>query len=231
MLEFYVDNEYRDKVRVFKDRLHAGRILGSMLESLGWNLSCIVAVPSGGVPVALACSSILRLKVYVCPVRKILFPWTTEAGFGAVSYLGVEVYDRAAADWIGRKEFRKALEAALESVNGRVKLYSKFLVPNNPGDVVIVDDGLATGFTMLAAVKTARMLNARSITVAVPTASESAVQMLRENVDRMAILNLRGGYTYAVADAYTMWRDIPEEEALRMLKETVEANNTLVRDL
>jgi predicted phosphoribosyltransferase len=85
-----------------------------------------------------------------------------------------------------------------------------------------VDDGLATGYTMLAAVRAARKLGAREVIAAAPTASLDAVQLLLEHADLLVVLNLREDYPYAVADAYARWWDFSESEALgylRFLKE------------
>jgi predicted phosphoribosyltransferase len=85
-----------------------------------------------------------------------------------------------------------------------------------------VDDGLASGYTMTAAAEALRSLTPRKIIVAVPTGSLSAVDRVADLVDELICLNVRSGYTFAVADAYEEWYDLSEDEALRLLKIAVE---------
>jgi len=81
-----------------------------------------------------------------------------------------------------------------------------------------VDDGLASGFTMLAAVRSARKRRPKKIVVAVPTAALGAVELLVPEVDEIACLNIRSGSSFAVADAYEKWYDLTDEEVLSILK-------------
>jgi predicted phosphoribosyltransferase len=85
--------------------------------------------------------------------------------------------------------------------------------------VVLVDDGLASGFTMLAAAESVKSRDPRKIIVAVPTASEGAVELLVSSVDEMICLNLRRGPIFAVADAYKKWYDLSDDEVLEYLRD------------
>jgi len=82
----------------------------------------------------------------------------------------------------------------------------------------LIDDGLASGFTMLAAVKSVRNQGPEKIIVAVPTASTSAVQVVAPSVDKLICLNIRGGPFFAVADAYQKWYDLSDEEVVEFLR-------------
>jgi predicted phosphoribosyltransferase len=82
-----------------------------------------------------------------------------------------------------------------------------------------VDDGLASGFTMLAAARSARKRQPKKIIVAVPTASLGAVELLMSEVDEIVCLNIRSGSSFAVADAYENWYDLTDEEVLKILLE------------
>ena len=86
--------------------------------------------------------------------------------------------------------------------------------------VIFVDDGLASGFTMLAAARSARKRLPKNIVVAVPTASLGAIELLMSKVDKIVCLNIRSGPSFAVADAYENWYDLTDEEVLKILKKS-----------
>jgi predicted phosphoribosyltransferase len=211
--------DLRNRYGVFADREGAGELLAEFVEREGVALDSILAIPNGGVAVGYRAALRLGVPLAVAVVRKITYPWTTEAGFGAVSWLGDVVVDERVARALGEGEFRRCLERAERSVRERARIFADYL----PGDlngkrVAVVDDGLATGYTMLAAVKAARKLGAREVVAAAPTASLDAVQLLLEHADLLVVLNLREDYPYAVADAYARWWDLTESEALAYLR-------------
>ena len=85
--------------------------------------------------------------------------------------------------------------------------------------VILVDDGLASGFTMLAAARSVKDKAPKKVIVAVPTASSGAIELLAPEVDEIICLNIRSGSSFAVADAYENWHDLTDEEVLKILKE------------
>lgn len=211
--------DLRNRYGVFADREGAGDALAEFLVKEGVAVDSILAIPNGGVAVGFRATLKLEATLAVAVVRKITYPWTTEAGFGAVSWLGDVVVDERVVRALGEEEFRRCLERAERSVRERARIFADYL----PGDlsgkrVAVVDDGLATGYTMLAAVRAAGRLGAREVVAAAPTASLDAVQLLLEHVDLLVALNVREDYPYAVADAYARWWDLTESEALKYLR-------------
>jgi predicted phosphoribosyltransferase len=83
--------------------------------------------------------------------------------------------------------------------------------------VIVVDDGLASGFTMRVAVAALRKAGAERLVVAVPTGHLEAVRQVAEGVETVCCANIRGGWSFAVAAAYRRWSDVPEREAARLL--------------
>jgi predicted phosphoribosyltransferase len=81
-----------------------------------------------------------------------------------------------------------------------------------------VDDGLASGFTMLAAARSAKKRTAQKIIAAVPTGSIGAIKLLSPEVDEIVCLNIRTGPVFAVADAYKNWYDLTDEEVIKILE-------------
>ncbi len=210
--------DLRDKFLVFEDRREAGRVLAEFIEDKGVVFDVILSIPNGGVAVGCEVSTRLGIPLSLAVVRKITYPWTTEAGFGAVSWLGDIVTDEGAEAALGEGEYLRCLERARESVEGRARLFAAFLPWTLNGlRVSVVDDGLATGYTMVAAIKAVRKLGAREVIAAVPTSSISAARFVLEYVDSLVVLNIRTWLPYAVADAYRKWSDVTESEVLAML--------------
>ena len=86
--------------------------------------------------------------------------------------------------------------------------------------VLLVDDGLASGFTMIAAVRAVKQYNPKKIVIAVPTASTKAIELLATEVDEIVCPNIRNTLSFAVAEAYQNWYDVSDEEVLSLLRES-----------
>jgi predicted phosphoribosyltransferase len=203
----------------FRNREAAGRRLAALLTTYKGSNAIVLAIPAGGVPVAVQIAKALSLTLQVTPVSKILFPWTTEGGFGAVAFDGSVWLDQAAVDNYGLKEeqIKKATADARAKVERR---NARFPRPKDLGGktVILVDDGIAAGSTMRTAIAALRKQAAARIIVAVPTAHERSVEALRKLADEIVCADIRGGMRFAVADAYEEWRDLSDDEVEAALK-------------
>jgi len=214
---------YKNRVHVFKDRSHAGELLADKLRRhvAGGNAQ-LLAVPAGGVPVGYVISEKLDIPLDVLVVRKIQIPWNTEAGFGAVTWDGRVLLNEFLVAQLGldRGEVERCISRTREIVHERVQKFrgDKGFPNLNGRTVILVDDGLASGFTMLAAAESIKTQHPREIVVAVPTASAGAVELLAPKVDELLCLNVRSGRIFAVADAYERWFDLSDDEVLEFLK-------------
>jgi putative phosphoribosyl transferase len=211
---------YRNKIHIFKDRLQAGKLLA---EKLAFDVEDIVllAIPSGGVPITYIISKELRIDFDLILVRKLQIPWNTEAGFGAVSWDGENILNEGLIFHLGLAEdlIKKVIKETLNVIDLRNEQFrGNKPFPNlEQKKVIIVDDGLASGYTMLAAVKSVRKRKPKRITVAIPTASSSSINSLLNSVEEIICINIRGGGYFAVADAYVDWNDLSDEEVMRFL--------------
>ncbi len=216
------DFNMRDRTKIFRDRSEAGWALAESLSSYASTDALVMAIPSGGVPVAAEISRMLQLKLDVVVVRKVQFPKDPEAGFGAVGPDGIVVLNDYLLETSRMSHVVK--EEQITKSRNAVAFREHFFrggepYPNLKGRlVIIVDDGLASGFTMLAAIAFMRSMRARKIVVAVPTGSERAVELVMERAEEVHCLNIRSGLSFAVADAYKSWYDVTEEEALAVLR-------------
>ncbi len=213
--------ELRDRRGVFRDRAHAGRVLASMLAEWSGSEALVLAIPAGGVPVGRALADALDLPLDLCVVSKILFPWTTEAGFGAVAFDGSVWYNRAYIEHyhLSPRQVEQATEAARRKVERRLRRFrGDRPMPRVAGrPVFLVDDGLASGATLRAGIRALRRLGADELRVAVPTAPPLGALELAQEVEALYCPNVRGGATFAVADAYREWRDLTDDEVAGLL--------------
>ena len=211
----------RNRERVFADRSDAGRQLLEMLRKTIRPGTLVLAIPSGGVPVGLEVAQGLGLDFDLLLVRKVQIPWNTEAGFGAVNMDSDLIINEhllsllnLTSDQIERQVGKTM--ASIEQRNAKFRQNRSF--PDIGGrHVVLVDDGLASGYTMRAAVSYVRKRKPGSISVAVPTGSADTVKMLLREVDSICCLNIRESYPYAVASAYRNWHDLEDEDVLALI--------------
>jgi len=215
------NEELRNRSRVFADRRDGGLQLAEMLFDIARPDALVLAIPSGGVPVGLEIAQKLEIDFDLLLVRKVQIPWNTEAGFGAVNMDADLILNEhllsvlnLSNDQIERQV--KTTMATIEERNRKFRHSKPF--PDIAGRaVIVVDDGLASGYTMRAAIAFLRKRNPGAITVAVPTGSADTVKMLLKDVDILCCLNIRESYPYAVAAAYRNWHDLEDEDVLALL--------------
>jgi len=204
----------------FRNREAAGARLSALLKGYEHGDAIVLAIPAGGVPVARQIAKALALPLQLIPVSKILFPWTTEGGFGAVAFDGSVWIDDSAVESYGLKkeQIAKATADARAKVARR---NTRFLsrVPDVEGKAaIVVDDGIAAGSTMRTAIAALRKRGASRIVVAVPTGHERSVDAMRALADEVVCADIRGGRSFAVADAYEDWHDLTDDDIEAMLK-------------
>jgi predicted phosphoribosyltransferase len=194
-----------------------------MLEEYRGTDTTILAVPSGGVPVGVAIAEELNLPLEAAVVSKITLPWNTEAGCGAVAFDGTVRINEDLLPHLrlSEQQIAEGVEKTRQKVQRRIR---KFLGERTFPDlsrkaVILVDDGLASGFTLLVAVEAVHRLGSREIIIAVPTGSADRLLKVAREVDALYCANIREGWGFAVAKAYRRWVDLEEEEAVRLFKD------------
>jgi predicted phosphoribosyltransferase len=217
------DSAYRNRESVFKDRLHAGRLLAAKLRPVVANENVqVLAVPAGGVPVGYILAEQLETPFDVVVVRKIQIPWNTEAGFGAVTCDGRPILNEPliAQLGLGAEVVEQCISRTRQMVRERnQRLRGRRPFPDVSGrTVILVDDGLASGFSMLAAAESIKTRRPRKMVVAVPTGSGYAIALLAPKVDELVCLNVRSRPAFAVAGAYENWYDLSDDEVLEYLR-------------
>jgi predicted phosphoribosyltransferase len=214
---------FRERVLIFRDREHAGKLLAEKLRIYTSQPTALVlAIPAGGVPVGYAVAKELCIPIDIIIVRKIQIPWNTEAGFGAIAWDGEIVLNEPLMKHL--RLTKEMIQSSIAKTNIVIQERMRKFREDRPfpelnGKVVIlIDDGLASGFTMLAAVRAVRKGNPEKIVIAVPTSSTSALKLLSPEADEIICLNVRSGAIFAVADAYQKWYDLKDEEVIEILR-------------
>jgi predicted phosphoribosyltransferase len=214
--------ELRNRRYVFRDRAEAGRVLAGMLDAYRGSDALVLAVPAGGVAVAAALAGALGLPLDVAVVSKITLSWNSEVGYGAVAFDGTmklneELLERMK---LSPQEIEEGVKKTQRKVSLRIKkLRGDRPMPDLARLVILVDDGLASGFTLIVAVEALRNSGAREILLAAPTAHEESLQRVLEKVEAVYCPNIRSGRSFAVAEAYEDWRDLDEEEVIGILSD------------
>ena len=223
----------------YESRIIAGEILAEfmikkepklemLLKDDAKNFFCF-AIPNGGVPVAEGFSSRTAINYDLLIVRKIKIPYNTEAGFGAVTTDGTVLINDPLLGQLNltQEEIKASIELTKREIEDRLKFYDKKLnleenyKKNIEGKYIfIIDDGLASGFTMLAAVKMIKKYNPKKILISVPTAPLGTVERIKKEVDQIFCPNVRDVMWFAVADAYKNWYDVPESEVLEIIRKS-----------
>jgi predicted phosphoribosyltransferase len=222
MGEIIENPRLRDRNYVFTDRHDAGRQLGAFIKTRpGICDPLVLAIPAGGVPVGKEVAVALGAPLSLAIVRKIRIPGSTEAGFGAVTWDGQVLINERLSSSLGltQQEVDQAVEETRLNVRERIDRFTGGkAVPEPLGKTaILVDDGLASGFTMLAAVQSLRTHGPAGIIVAVPTASASSAELVSRAVDKLVCLNIRTTWRFAVAEAYEEWYDLDDREVLEEL--------------
>ena len=215
------DPALRNRTYVFADRAAAGKRLAEMLRDYEGKPLRLFAIPAGGVPVAVQIARALAVPLDLVIVRKIQLPWTTEAGFGALDPDGTPLMNEALLSHYPLSP--QQIEAQVAKTLANLKEREEHLRGGRPypelagATTIIVDDGLASGYTMRAAVRFLKGKGAGELIVAVPTALDRTAQALLPLVDLLVCPNLRGGMSFAVAEAYENWYDVDHKEVLDLL--------------
>ncbi|MGQ9630464.1 MAG: phosphoribosyltransferase [bacterium] len=211
----------------FRDREKAGELLAEHLDHLRGRSPVVLAIPRGGVPVAYPVALRLRAPLDLVIPRKLPIPWNPEAGFGAITADGTLILNRELMNRVGISE-RIAQDVAREVQREVIRRTEEYRRGRPPADlrgksVVLIDDGLASGFTMLAAIKSARKQHPASITVAVPVSPRSSANRVRASADDLVALLIQDAWQFAVASFYESFPDLSDSEVIRYLDMAREA--------
>ncbi len=209
---------------VFRDREEGGQRLAEVIDPGRFPVAnpIVFGIPRGGVPVGYALAQRLHCQLDTIVLRKLPIPGDPEAGFGAVTLDKTIVFNSRLRDTIGIPPER--IQEIVDRVYGEIVRRDRIYRGDRPfpnlrdRDVIIADDGLATGYTMLAAVEYVRRKKARSVFAAAPVAHGGAVRMLEQEVDSILTVIIDSAAVFAVASFYDTFPEINDVEVLEYLE-------------
>lgn len=204
---------------MFHDRTHAAFLLADELKKYAGQNAIVLAVPRGGVPMGYTIAHQLSLPLEVVMVKKIGHPYNSEYAIGSVSLSSVILRDThdVSESYIQQEvaNIRKTMKEKLQLFMGDRK------TTDLKGKIVIlVDDGLATGNTMLACIEQVRKSHPTKVVVAVPVASDSAFVLLQDKADEMVCPYTTDDF-YAVGQFYEKFDQVSDETCTELLKKSV----------
>ncbi len=215
----------------FANRREAGRLLARQLQSYA-NRSdvLILALPRGGVPVGYEVAVALHAPLDVFIVRKIGAPWNEELAIGAVASGGAWRLDQSIIYELGisQHDIERIVERESREVQRRERVYrGNIPFPNLDGRIVIlVDDGLATGSSMLVAAEAIRRQSPNQLIVAAPVASESAAEAVRRIADDCVVLMMPEPL-YGIGMYYEDFSQTTDDEVLTLLQRSAQEQHQI----
>ncbi|MCD6130120.1 MAG: phosphoribosyltransferase [Deltaproteobacteria bacterium] len=202
---------------MFKDREEAGRVLVCLLKKMDIDTknAIILALPRGGVPVACMIKKALNVPMDIVISKKIGAPYNPEYAIGAMSEWGdveINVYEEYDRDYIEqqRKEIKKKIEEYIQKYRQGRKL------PSIQGkEVILVDDGIATGLTMLSVINSLKKKKPKRIIVAVPVAPPEVVEKFEKIVEIVVVE--KPDFFMAIGSFYEDFHQLTDEEVIEYL--------------
>lgn len=203
---------------IFKDRDDAGKQLARALLGFRDKANVVLAIPRGGIEVGFQVAVALQAEFSILVVRKLPFPDNPESGFGAVAEGGSLYLLPEAGLGLSAPTIERIIREQRAEILRRIKVlrHNRPLADLRGRQVILVDDGIATGSTVQAAVMDCRKAGARRVIVAAPVAAPEARAALENSADQLVIV-LKPRFFRAVADFYENWRDVGDEEAYELL--------------
>jgi putative phosphoribosyl transferase len=204
----------------FRDRVDAGRKLAGLLGKYKNQNAVVYALPRGGVPVAKEVARVLNCPLDLIIVRKIGHPMNPEYALGAVAEDGFLVVNEEELARVDPKWFEAEMEKQKQEAKRRRELYlqGRKPIPATGKIAIIVDDGIATGSTMLVGVKKVRREKPAKIVVAVAVSPKDTAQRFTEEVDEFVTVTIPEIFWGAIGYYYDDFSQVSDEEVTALLK-------------
>ena len=207
---------------IFQNRVEAGHQLAIKLGAYAGRKDVIVlGIPRGGVPVAFEVATALKAPLDVFLSRKLGVPWEEELAFGAVATGGVRILDQDLIEELNlsEREIAQITETVRAELERRERTYrgTRPSVQVEGKTVLLVDDGIATGSSMRAAIEALRQMKPARLVVAIPVAALHICKRLRSEVDELVCVHTPE-FFYAIGQFYADFSQVTDEEVTELLQ-------------
>lgn len=218
-ISFY-RGEIMNEYNFFDSKEIAGKVLAGELVKEKIVPSCLLAIPRGGIQVAQAVAKEFELPVDVIIAKKLPLPMSPEVAFGAMTEDEIDILNEEMMQVYGisSEKLKEIAQKINTEIKHRIEIYGRYdenMIKDS--DVVIIDDGVATGSSLVAAIKKVKSLNPRNLIVAVPVSTKSAYEAISKMVDKFISLIVDDSPYFAVSKFYKNWSDLSEDEILKVL--------------
>lgn len=205
---------------MFRDRQDAGKQLAQALETYRGQDTLVLAVPRGGVEVGFQVACHLEADFSLLIARKLPYPDRPESGFGAVAENGEAVLLEGPASRVPEAQRAQVIREQRAEITRRINVLrgGEPLPPLEGRTVILVDDGIAMGSTMLAAIQLCRARHPETLAVGVPVAGARAKARIAARVDDLVVLETPRVFR-AVAQVYERWYDVSDAEVGAIMKD------------
>lgn len=203
----------------FKNRIEAGQRLADALKSYADQPGVIYPLPRGGVPLGIEIAKGLNMPLDLIIPRKIGHPYGPEFAIAAVGETGEPVINQAEVGRIDAKWFEQEVARQRQEATRRRNAYlgGREPLPVEGKIAIVVDDGIATGLTMKAAIQDAKSKNPAKIVVAIPVVPADTAAVLQEMVDDLVALEIAEHYRGAVGSYYDVFDQVSDQEVIDLL--------------
>jgi putative phosphoribosyl transferase len=207
---------------VFADRYDAGRQLVPLLKDLEMSGPVVIALPRGGVPVGYEIARYFNIGMDIVGVRKIGAPHNPEFGIGAIAEHGIFLLNQEAVNYlrISEEQIKDIVKKELEELNRRIEKFQviKQITKVENRTVILVDDGIATGVTAIAASRLLRKSGAREIFLTVPVCPLETYYSMQKEVDKVICVE-KPEIMHAVGNWYKDFTQTTDEEVIALLQD------------
>ena len=208
---------------IFENRHDAGkRLAGELLEYAGQS-AVVLAVPNGGVPVGIEVASALKAELDVVICHKLTLSLSPEGSLGAIADNGTVIFNEPALKRTGLS--RQQIEHEIGQIKAEIKKQSLLYKADRPliriggRTAIIIDDGLASGFTTMAAVQSVRQRRPKEVIVAVPVAPVATIKEIERVADKVVTYATGLMLRFYISDFYRHWADVSNDEVVRYLRQ------------
>lgn len=213
---------------MFKNRRHAGLLLAEQIKNLKLQNPYVIGIPRGGIEVAGPVAQAVNAPLFVILPRKIGAPFNREYAVGAIAPDGTAALDKSLLEIYGisSSDLEPVISEEIKEIEKRLAIYGRWANLPNPDQktVILVDDGIATGWTIRAALASLKKSSPLELILAIPVLPGDSVQVFRDLADSLVFLEAPAEFR-AVGEFYQDFSDASPQEIIKILEASSSGNN------